>query len=129
MLFRSVLIRAYLNAYPTTATNWTNAVGGLGIATAVNSSLAQIADYAGGSTQILGGEVTGGFWVSGTGSVDLSNVRDLGNSILGGGGFTANNQVYPDGPDVLTIVATNYTPASVPSVSLQSRISWTEAQA
>jgi hypothetical protein len=123
----NVLVRAYLNAYPSTATNWTNAIGGSGIATAINSSLAQIADYAGGNTLISGGEVTGGFWVSGTGSVDLSNVRDLGNSILGGGGFTANNQVYPDGPDVLTIVATNYTPST--TVSLQSRISWTEAQA
>jgi hypothetical protein len=121
----NVLVRAYLNAVPTTATGWTNAVGN--VRGVINSSLAQIADYAGGSTTVDGGEVTAGFWVSGTGSVDLSNVRDLGNSILGGGGATANTQIYPDGPDVLTIVATNFTP--VIPVQLQGRLGWTEAQA
>jgi hypothetical protein len=121
----NVLVRAYLNSTPSSATPWTNAVGGAqGI---INSSLAQIADYAGGTTTVAGGEVTAGFWVSGTGSVDLSNVRDLGNSILGGGGANANTQIYPDGPDVLTIVATNFTPGT--TVNLQGRISWTEAQA
>jgi len=121
----NVLVRAYLNAVPTTATVWTNAVGN--VRGVINSSLAQIADYAGGSTTVDGGEVTAGFWVSGTGSVDLSNVRDLGNSILGGGGANANTQIYPDGPDVLTIVATNFTP--IISVQLQGRLGWTEAQA
>ena len=121
----NVLVRAYLNAVPSSSTPWTNAVGNAqGV---VNSSLAQIADYAGGSTTVSGGEVTAGFWVSGTGSIDISNVRDLGNSVLGGGGANSNTQIYPDGPDVLTIVATNYTP-SIP-VSLQGRLGWTEAQA
>jgi hypothetical protein len=121
----NVLVRAYLNGKPTTATPWTNAVGNAqGI---INSSLAQIADYAGGSTTVDGGEVTAGFWVSGTGSVDLSNVRDLGNSVLGGGVGVANTQIYPDGPDVLTIVATNFTP--IIPVQLQGRLGWTEAQA
>jgi hypothetical protein len=121
----NVLVRAYINGTPSSATAWTNVVNNAtGV---VNSSLAQIADYAGGSTTVVGGEVTGGFWVSGTGSIDISNVRDLGNSILGGGGTNANTQVYPDGPDVLTIVATNYTPNTI--VQLQGRIGWTEAQA
>jgi hypothetical protein len=121
----SLLVRAYLNGSPSSATNWTNAVGNA--ANSVNSSLAQIADYGGGSTTISGGEVTAGFFVgSGANSIDLSNVRDLGNSILGGGGATANTQIYPDGPDTLTIVATNL---SAGSVNVAGRLSWTEAQA
>jgi hypothetical protein len=58
---------------------------------------------------------------------DLSKLRDLGNSILGGG-FTniPSVNVYPDGPDVLTIVAQNIGTASA---NIQSRLSWTEAQA
>ena len=122
----NVLVRAYINATPVgAATTWTNVVNNAtGV---VNSSLAQIADYGGGSTTVSGGEVTGGFFVSGTGSIDVSNVRDLGNSVLGGGGANSNTQIYPDGPDVLTIVATNYTPGT--TVSLSGRIGWTEAQA
>jgi hypothetical protein len=122
----NVLVRAYINATPIgTTTPWTNVVNN--VTGVVNSSLAQIADYGGGSVTVSGGEVTGGFWVSGTGSIDISNVRDLGNCILGGGGANSNTQIYPDGPDVLTIVATNYTPGT--SVTLQGRIGWTEAQA
>jgi hypothetical protein len=118
------LVRAYLNATPSTATLWTNAVGN--IVGSQNSSLAQIADYAAGSTVITGGEVTAGFFVSGTSSIDLTQVRDLGNSILGGGGLNSNTQIYPDGPDVLTIVATNVGGAAV---DVLARLSWTEAQA
>ena len=121
----NVLVRAFLNGTPSSATSWTNAVGN--VSGQINSSLAQIADYAGGSVTVSGGEVTAGFFVSGTSTLDLSTVRDLGNSILGGGGATANVQIYPDGPDVLTITATNLTPAT--TVSLLTRLSWTEAQA
>jgi hypothetical protein len=121
----NVLVRAFLNATPSSATTWTNAVGN--VAGQINSSLAQIADYGGGSTTVSGGEVTAGFFVAGTSTLDLSAVRDLGNSILGGGGATANTQIYPDGPDVLTITATNLTPGT--TVNLLTRLSWTEAQA
>ena len=121
----NVLVRAYLNATPSAATTWTNAVGN--VAGQVNSSLAQIADYGGGNVTVSGGEVTAGFFVAGTSTLDLGTVRDLGNSILGGGGATANTQIYPDGPDVLTIVATNLTPST--TVNLLTRLSWTEAQA
>lgn len=118
------LVRAYLNSIPSTATTWTNAVGN--VSGVQNSSLAQIADYAGGSTTLSGGEVTAGFFVSGTSSIELDKVRDLGNSILGGGGSTSNTQIYPDGPDVLTITATN---VGGSAVDVLARLSWTEAQA
>ena len=121
----TLLVRAYLNSTPSTATTWTNAVGN--VPNTINSSLAQIADYGGGSTTVTGGEVTAGFFVgSGANSIDLTNVRDLGNSILGGGGATANTGIYPDGPDTLTIVATNL---SSSAVNVAARLSWTEAQA
>jgi hypothetical protein len=121
----NLLVQAYLNGVPSTATAWTNAVGGS--TTQQNSSLAQIASYAGGSTTVSGGEVTAGFFVgSGAQSIDLSQVRDLGNSILGGGGANANTQIYPDGPDTLTIVVTNL---AAQSCSVFGRLSWTEAQA
>jgi hypothetical protein len=121
----TLLVRAYLNSGISSATIWTNAVGN--ILNTANSSLAQIADYSGGSTTVSGGEVTAGFFVgSGANSIDLTQVRDLGNSILGGGGPTANTQIYPDGPDTLTIVATNLSAAAV---NVAGRLSWTEAQA
>jgi hypothetical protein len=121
----NLLVQAFLNATPSTATTWTNAVGN--VANRANSSLAQIADYAAGSTTVSGGEVTAGFFVgSGANSIDLSQVRDLGNSILGGGGTTSNTQIYPDGPDTLTIVVTNL---AAQSCNVFGRLSWTEAQA
>lgn len=123
----NLLVQAFLNASASTATTWTNAVGN--VAGRINSSLAQIADYSGSTTTtVSGGEVTAGFFVgSGANSIDLSQVRDLGNSILGGGGTTANTQIYPDGPDTLTIVVTNLRDNA--SANVFGRLSWTEAQA
>jgi hypothetical protein len=121
----SLLVRAYLNSGISSTTAWTNAVGNA--PNTANSSLAQIADYGGGSATVTGGEVTAGFYVgSGANSIDLTQVRDLGNSILGGGGQNSNSQIYPDGPDTLTIVAQNL---SAGPVNVAGRLSWTEAQA
>ena len=121
----NLLVQAFLNATPSSTTAWTNAVGN--VSNRANSSLAQIASYAGGTTTVTGGEVTAGFFVGGgANSIDLSQVRDLGNSILGGGGTNSNTQIYPDGPDVLTIVVTNL---AAQSCQVFGRLSWTEAQA
>lgn len=120
----SMLVTAVLNGTPSSATPWTNAVNNS--TTVANSSLAQIANFVGGNTTVSGGEVTGGFFVTGTTSVDLDRVRDLGNSILGGGGVNANTNIFPDGPDVLTILVTNTGSASL---DVLGRLSWTEAQA
>ena len=98
--------------------SWTS-VGG--------SSLAQICFHT--STQrISGGESTYTFLTgtsAGVQTYNLDKARDLGNSILGGG-YTSNvkDTYYPDGPDVITLVATPITAGSV-----LARISWTEAQA
>tara|TARA_R110002126_G_scaffold178720_8_gene327796 strand:- start:4343 stop:7243 length:2901 start_codon:yes stop_codon:yes gene_type:complete len=96
------------------------------------SSLAQISIHSAGTT-VTGGESIFSFFVY-TPNVtqqDLSLVRDLGNSILGGGTnltvpTTASN-LYPDGPDVVTVKVTNVSAQATNSI--QARISWTEAQA
>jgi hypothetical protein len=121
----NLLVTAILNGTPTSATAWTNIIKNSTVLT--NSSLSQIADYSDNErTIILGGEITGGFYVQGTSSIDLGDVRDLGNSILGGGESSANTNVYPDGPDVLSIVVTNLSDADV---EVLGRLSWSEAQA
>lgn len=120
-----LLVTAILNGVPTSATAWENVVRGSTVLT--NSSLSQIADYSDAeNTIILGGEITGGFYSQGTSSIDLEDVRDLGNSILGGGTLFADANVYPDGPDVLSIVVTNL---SDEAVEVVGRLSWKEAQA
>ena len=120
----SLLIRAYLNGVPSVSTAWTNAVSNA--TGAVNSSLAQIADHGTGAATVSGGEILAGFFVSGTDRLDLTQVRDLGNSILGGGAANSNTGIYPDGPDVLTIVVSNI---GASNADVLGRISWTEAQA
>jgi hypothetical protein len=115
----NLLIVAVLNGVVSAGATWTRPTGG-------NSSLAQVAEYTAGVT-ITGGDITGGFFVSQTTSIDLSTVRDLGNSILGGGtGATSTTNIYPDGPDVLTIMVRNL---GASNATLFGRISWTEAQA
>jgi hypothetical protein len=80
-----------------------------------------------------GGEIIGGFYTNpGSGSgytttaQDLSLVRDLGNSILGGGGTAGNANIYPDGPDTIHVVVTNITGTAQ---DIACRVAWTEAQA
>jgi hypothetical protein len=95
------------------------------------SSLAQLAVHSSGTT-ITGGENVFGFYsTAGVNTEDLNQVRDLGTCIMGGG---TNNlcpttfaNLYPDGPDIITICATNVT--GVTTNSILARISWTEAQA
>jgi hypothetical protein len=118
-----LLVTAVLNGTPSSTTAWTNAVSGSAVP---NSSLAQIASYAGGSTTITGGEIAGGFFVQGTDRLDLTEVRDLGNSIVGGGTTNSNAQIYPDGPDTITILVRNL---GASSAVVFGRLGWTEAQA
>ena len=96
------------------------------------SSLAQVAVNTTATATITNGESVAAAYTAtgGTTTLDLSQVRDLGNSILGGG---TNNTVpttqinqYPDGPDILYIVANNVSGAAA---SIQARLSWKEAQA
>jgi hypothetical protein len=101
------------------------------LANGFTSSLAQIAvnGSSGTGATITGGESLAAFYVNpGLNTLDLTGVRDLGNSILGGGVNntvpTTQSGLYPDGPDILYVVAT-----VTGSTSIQARISWKEAQA
>jgi hypothetical protein len=100
------------------------------------SSLAQYAVH--GITQtIAGGESMFSFFTNSTGVTqqELTLVRDIGTSILGGGPTTAgvpNTLVpttalgkYPDGPDIITVCATCLSATG----NILPRLSWTEAQA
>jgi hypothetical protein len=113
-------IELILNGRPASGTF--AAVGG--------SSLAQVAYHA-ANTAISGGESIYGFFTSNAGATtqDLNQVRDIGNSILGGGTTlnvpTTATGLYPDGPDIITIAAT----ALGSTNSINARLSWTEAQA
>jgi len=87
------------------------------------------------TTTITGGESVYGFFVNTSGgstnytttTTDLSLVRDMGTSILSGGNAAGNVNIYPDGPDVITIMATNLTASTAANIAI--RLSWTEAQA
>ena len=119
----SFLVTLRLNGYFTSGTPAFTAAGG--------SSLAQFCAHT-SSDRITGGEPIFGFWTStpGVTSQDLGLVRDLGNSILGGGtsnfASTTGTNRYPDGPDILTIVCQ---PFGANQNGINARISWTEAQA
>jgi len=131
------LITLILNpSYISTAGTWIN-VGG--------SSLAQYAVLSAGVT-IVGGEQIFRFFTTPNGnayaagqppvitSQGLELVRDLGNSILGGGtdnvlnstASTPFKNIYPDGPDVLVVTAQNI---DGNARNIQARLSWSEAQA
>ena len=116
------LVTIVMNGQLSAADTWVSAGG---------SSLAQVAVHAPGRT-LVGGETVGGFYVNsggatfGTSTYDLTNIRELGNSVLGGGGANTNSQYYPDGPDMLTIMVQALTTGTS---NVFGRLSWTEAQA
>ena len=86
------------------------------------------------ATDLLGGEVIYGFYVDNdVKAYDLSAVKEISNSILGGGTSnystsTAPNPtgIFPDGPEVLAVRVTNIAGGQR---SVDARFSWTEAQA
>ena len=92
-----------------------------------SGSLAQIIDHTGNTTLALGGEQIFGFVTSaGADNYDISQVRDLGNSIISGEG-SQKTPGYPNAPDILTIVIRNAN--NGPAVVSNLRLTWTEAQA
>mgnify|MGYP000499969064 CR=1 FL=1 len=97
----------------------------------ITSSLAQIAINT-NAVNVTGGESVAAAFCNANGVtvLELTNVRDLGNSILGGGTSntvpTAQSGFYPDGPDILYVVAQA---VSATAGTILARLSWKEAQA
>ena len=128
------LINLVLNGYVTGtfSGNSGNFVAPISTQSPTTSSLAQVNFNTTNSVTISSGESVAGVYtaVSGPTTIDLGQVRDLGNSILGGGTSntipTSQAGLYPDGPDILYVVAI---PLASTSATIQARLSWKEAQA
>jgi hypothetical protein len=99
---------------------------------AVTSSLSQVAVNTTNTVTVTGGESVAAAFTNTNGqtTLDLNQVRDLGNSILGGGtsNTVPNSQagLYPDGPDILYVCVT---PLTATAITVNARLSWKEAQA
>jgi hypothetical protein len=128
-----LLVQLILNGYTATATFsgafQTPKTQGTGAST---SSLAQVAANTLNTVTLEGGESVAAAFTNTNGqtTLDLSGVRDLGNSILGGGNSvavpTSFANVYPDGPDILYVCVTSLTGAAT---DVYTRLTWKEAQA
>lgn len=92
---------------------------------APNGSIAQFIDHSITGGTFSGGDVITAFFAEdgqgrfATTNYPITTIRELGNSILGGPG------VYPDGPDTLTVFATNI---SGQTRQIAGRVTWTESQ-
>ena len=125
----NMLVQLYLNATVSGSQSWAQPNNN-------PSSLAQISFHGSGTT-ISGGEAIYAFYTDSSGAgtygsttIDLNQIRDIGNSIQGGGlnNFAnSSGQQYPDGPDILTVVVTNLETGAARNAT--ARLSWTEAQA
>jgi len=123
---QGMLMSFVLNATANNSANTWESVGG--------SSLTQFCFHANGTTLLANtGEPVFGFYLNSQGTnvysstqQDITQLTALGHSINGGGTANTNSQIYPDGPDVLTLVAQNISPQAC---FIQARMSWNEAQA
>jgi hypothetical protein len=128
-----LLVQLILNGFTATATFsgafQTPKTQGVGAST---SSLAQVAANITNTVTLEGGESVAAAFTNTNGqtTLDLSGVRDLGNSILGGGNSatvpTSYANIYPDGPDVLYVCVTSLTGVAT---DVYARLTWKEAQA
>lgn len=78
------------------------------------------------SFRAAGGSVEGSRRLTNTTNFDLARISSLGNSIIGGDG------IYPNGPDLLTIVANVVDSTGVSTTnpySVTGRVTWQESQA
>lgn len=124
----ALLVNLVLNGF---CTGFSGSFGSVAIGNQISSSLAQIAVNTSNTATITGGESVTALYASGVSTIDLGNVRDLGNSILGGGTVntvpTGQAGFYPDGPDILYVVVSNNTGGAVTLSGV--RLNWKEAQA
>jgi hypothetical protein len=124
-------VELVLNPIPTQTVDWLP-VGGTSLAQYTNMNGQSNIDY-------IGGEVIYGFYAGGSDgnaipeSYSLAEVKEISNSILGGGTNDYENTqppnpsgIFPDGPEVVGIRVTNIGSSAA---KIDARISWKEAQA
>jgi hypothetical protein len=122
---RNLELSAILNPSNVGAATWLNAnTTTVGPANVFQPSFAQYAIAGGtilGGTAPVDGEILFRFLSSsGTTVYDLSAIKEVQNSIIGG------NNTYPDGPEVIVFYVTNN---NSQSASVDFVLRWTEAQA
>ena len=77
-------------------------------------------DTVSGGTQIYNFRAAGQNGVEASTTVDISELFEMSNSILGG------DSVFPDGPDILTVAVSRLTGSTTLT---SAKLTWTEAQA
>ena len=132
----ALFVELILNPRISSTVNW-EPVGGTSLAQYAN--LTTIQDAQGNlNGELIGGEVIFGFYAdSGVAAYNLNQVKEISNSILGGGTSQYEYSVppnptgiFPDGPEVLAIQITNIAGGRGSNKrAADVRISWTEAQA
>ena len=125
------LIQLNLNGYTSANGTWTSFTSPTQNNT-VTSSIVQVASQTSTTATFTGGESIAAAFTNSSGqtTLDLTSVAGIGNAILGGG---LNNTVptsyagqFPDGPDILYVVATN---TGGSAATILARLSWQESQA
>jgi hypothetical protein len=125
------LIQLNLNGYTSSNGTWTSFLSPTQNNT-VTSSIVQVASQTSTTATFTGGESIAAAFTNSSGqtTLDLTSVAGIGNAILGGG---LNNTVptsyagqFPDGPDILYVVATN---TGGSAATILARLSWQESQA
>ena len=132
----ALFVELLLNPRISSNVDWLN-VGGTSLAQYAN--LTTLVDGSGRiNGELIGGEVIFGFYAdTGVAAYNLSQVKELSNSILGGGSDQYESSsppnpsgIFPDGPEVLAIQITNIAGGRGSNRrAADVRISWTEAQA
>lgn len=126
-----ILIQLVLNGYTTGTPTWTS-FGSPTQNGTVTSSIVQVAAQTATTATFTGGESIAAAFTNSLGqtTLDLTAVSAIGNAILGGGLTntvpTSYAGQYPDGPDVLYVVAFN---TAVTASTIIARLSWQESQA
>ena len=93
---------------------------------AQSPSLSQIVKHASGDTLIGGTTIFSSKVSSGSAAISLTDLLEIGNSILGGDG------IFPAGPDLLTLAVQAQNPTGTTFASpftVSGNISWSESQA
>ena len=125
------LIQLVLNGYTTGTPTWT-AFQSPTQNNTQTSSIVQVASQSATTATFTGGESIAAAFTNSSGqtTLDLTAVSGIGNAILGGGLTntvpTSYAGQFPDGPDVLYVVAYN---TAATASTIIARLSWQESQA